>query len=89
MRVEDGICWRRSAVLAAAPAVVAAAMLLAGGSVGAVSRDAECDDLDIAVEPAADFRTIECKAGQTGYGGETDRKKDEKPNSKYIKRSRH
>ena len=71
MRVEDGIGRRRSAVLAAAPAVVAAAILLAGGSVGAVSRDAECDDLDIAVEPAADFRSIECKAGQTGYGGET------------------
>ena len=71
MRVEGGIGWRRSAVFAAASAVVAASILLAGGSVGAVSRDAECDDLDIAVEPAADFRTIECKAGQTGYGGET------------------
>ncbi len=71
MRVGDGIGRRRSAVLAAAPAVVAAVTLLTGGSVGAVSRDAECDDLDIAVEPAADFRTIECKAGQTGYGGET------------------
>jgi hypothetical protein len=70
MRVEAGIGWRRSAVSAAA-AAVAAAILLAGGSVGAVSRDAECDDLDISVEPAADFRTIECTAGQTGYGGET------------------
>lgn len=71
MRVEDGDCPRRSAVLTAAPALVAAAILLANGTAGAVSRDAECDDLDVAVEPAADFRTIECKAGQSGYGGET------------------
>jgi hypothetical protein len=71
MRVEDGFARRRSAVLTAASALVAAAILLAGGSADAVSRDAECDDLDIAVEPAADFRSIECKAGQTGYGGDT------------------
>jgi hypothetical protein len=59
--------WARSA----ATVLVMAAMLLAGGGAGAVSRDADCDDLDIAVEPAADFRSIECTAGQTGYGGET------------------
>jgi hypothetical protein len=71
MRVEDGYRSRRSAVLMAAPALMAAAILLASGSAAAVTRDAECDDLDISVEPAADFRSIECKAGQTGYGGDT------------------
>jgi hypothetical protein len=70
MRVENGSGRRPSAVSSTA-AFAAAAILLASGGAGAVSRDAECDDLDIAVEPAADFRTIECKAGQTGYGGET------------------
>lgn len=67
MRVAVGLGRRLSAVLTAA----VSALLLASGGAGAVSRDAECDDLDVAVEPAADFRTIECKAGQTGYGGET------------------
>jgi len=67
MRVAVGFGRRLSAVLTAA----VSALLLASGGAGAVSRDAECDDLDVAVEPAADFRTIECKAGQTGYGGET------------------
>jgi hypothetical protein len=67
MRVAIGFGRRLSAVLTAA----VSALLLASGGAGAVSRDAECDDLDVAVEPAADFRTIECKAGQTGYGGET------------------
>lgn len=69
MRVAVGFGRRLSAVLTAASAVVA--LLLASCGAGAVSRDAECDDLDVTVEPAADFRTIECKAGQTGYGGET------------------
>ena len=69
MRVAVGFGRRLSAALTAASAVVA--LLLASGGAGAVSRDAECDDLDVTVEPAADFRTIECKAGQTGYGGET------------------
>ncbi|HVR65277.1 MAG TPA: hypothetical protein VMT98_01455 [Verrucomicrobiae bacterium] len=67
MRVAVGLGRRLSAVLTAA----VSALLLASGGAGAVSRDAECDDLDVAVEPAADFRTIDCKAGQTGYGGET------------------
>ena len=62
MRVAVGLGRRLSAVLTAA----VSALLLASGGAGAVSRDAECDDLDVAVEPAADFRTIECKAGQTG-----------------------
>jgi hypothetical protein len=67
MRVAVGFGRRLSAALTAA----VSALLLASGGAGAVSRDAECDDLDVAVEPAADFRTIDCKAGQTGYGGET------------------
>jgi hypothetical protein len=71
MRVTSGIGRWQSAVLTAVAALAAAAILLAGSGAGAVSRDAECDDLDVAVEPAADFRTIECKAGQSGYGGET------------------
>lgn len=67
--MEDGFAPRQSAVLTAA--LLVAAVLLAGGNAAAVTKSAECDDLDIAVEPAADFRSIECKAGQTGYGGET------------------
>jgi hypothetical protein len=53
------------------PAATAALIMLTDNPAKAVSRDAECDNLDVAVEPAADFRSIECKAGQTGYGGET------------------
>ena len=70
MRVDDGIV-RRQPVVRTAAALLAIMLSLAGSDAGAVTRDAECDDLDIAVEPPADFRSIECKAGQTGYGGET------------------
>lgn len=52
-------------------AVVFAALLLAGSGAGAVMRDAECDDLDISLEPAADFRSIKCEAGQMVTGGES------------------
>ena len=52
----------------AAPLIIAV-ILLAGNGVGAVMRDAECDDLDISLEPAADFRTIKCEAGQSTPGG--------------------
>ncbi len=57
------------AAAACAAAFLLAGLLLGGGPAGAVMRDADCDDLDIAVEPAADFRTIECEAGQTVHGG--------------------
>lgn len=70
MRVDDGIV-RRQPVVRTASVLLATVLSLTGGNAGAVTRDAECDDLDIAVEPPADFRSIECKAGQTGYGGET------------------
>lgn len=52
-----------------AAALLVAGFLLGGGPAGAVMRDADCDDLDIALEPAADFRSIECKSGQTDHGG--------------------
>ncbi len=52
-----------------AAALLVAGFLLGGGPAGAVMRDADCDDLDIALEPAADFRSIECESGQTGHGG--------------------
>lgn len=52
-----------------AAALLVAGFLLGGGPAGAVMRDADCDDLDIALEPAADFRTIECEEGQTTHGG--------------------
>jgi hypothetical protein len=63
--------FARSAATVAAKctaALLVAGLLLGGGSAGAVMRDADCDDLDIALEPAADFRTIECEAGQTTHG---------------------
>ena len=51
-------------------AALVAAILLGGGDAGAVMRDTECDDLDVSLEPAADFRTIKCEAGQMMGGGE-------------------
>jgi hypothetical protein len=53
-----------------AAALILAAILLAGKDAGAVMRDAECDDLDISVEPAADFRSIKCESGESTSGGE-------------------
>jgi len=50
-------------------ALLVAGLLFGGTPAGAVMRDADCDDLDIALEPAADFRTIECEEGQTTRGG--------------------
>jgi hypothetical protein len=47
---------------------VIAGILFGAGAVRAVMRDADCDDLDIALEPAADFRKIECETGQTTHG---------------------
>ena len=44
--------------------------LLTMGILGSTSaaaidmRDADCDDLDIALEPAADFRSIDCEFGE-------------------------
>lgn len=52
-----------------AVALLSAIIFLAGIPAVAVMRDADCDDLDIALEPAADFRSIECEAGQAGSGG--------------------
>ena len=52
-----------------AAVLLSAGMFLGGNGAGAVMRDADCDDLDIALEPAADFRSIECEAGQTIHGG--------------------
>lgn len=49
--------------------MILAVILLFGNGAGAVMRDAECDDLDISLEPAADFRTIKCESGQTTPGG--------------------
>jgi hypothetical protein len=34
-------------------------------------KPTSCDNLKIHLEPAGDFRKIECSKGQTGYGGET------------------
>jgi len=53
-----------------AAAMILAAILLGGKGAGAVMRDAECDDLDVSLEPAADFRTIKCESGQSQGGGE-------------------
>jgi hypothetical protein len=52
-----------------APLIVAAILLIGNGA-GAVMRDAECDDLDVSLEPAADFRTIKCETGQEAGGGD-------------------
>jgi len=52
-------------------AMILAILLLSGSGADAVMRDAECDDLDISLEPAADFRSIKCEAGQTIGGGES------------------
>ena len=62
---------RRAVPVAAgcAAALLVAGFLLGGRTAGAVMRDTDCDDLDIALEPAADFRTIECEEGQTTHGG--------------------
>ncbi len=39
--------------------------ILGSGSAAAVDMsDADCDDLDISLEPAADFRSIECESGR-------------------------
>ena len=51
-------------------AMILAVILLGGNGAGAVMRDAECDDLDVSLEPAADFRTIKCETGQTAGGGD-------------------
>lgn len=51
-----------------AAVLLVAGLLIGGGPAGAVMRDADCDDLDVALEPAADFRTIECEKGQTNHG---------------------
>jgi hypothetical protein len=54
---------------ALAAAVLLSGVLLGAGDVRAVMRDADCDDLDIALEPAADFRSIECESGSSNSGG--------------------
>ncbi|MFM9842134.1 MAG: hypothetical protein ACKVOI_04100 [Dongiaceae bacterium] len=51
-----------------AVALLTAGILTGGQGAGAVMRDTDCDDLDIALEPAADFRSIECEAGQETHG---------------------
>src|SRR5262245_50994303 len=53
-----------------AAAMILAAILMVGKVAGAVMRDAECDDLAISLEPAADFRTIRCETGQSAGGGD-------------------
>ena len=58
-------CLGRSAAV-----LMIAAILLGGNRAGAVMRDAECDDLAVSLEPAADFRTIKCETGQTAGGGD-------------------
>jgi hypothetical protein len=74
MTIRSRHIFALSAAAVAARSAVAlllAGFLLYGGPAGAVMRDADCDDLDIALEPAADFRTIECESGQTAHGGGT------------------
>jgi hypothetical protein len=45
--------------------------MLGSGSAAAIDmRDADCDKLDIALEPAADFRSIECETGEDRGGME-------------------
>jgi hypothetical protein len=34
-------------------------------------KSTSCDNLKVHLEPAGDFRKIECSKGQTGYGGES------------------
>jgi hypothetical protein len=46
----------------------AIAALLHAGSAGAVMREKDCDNLAVSLEPAADFRTIRCESGETGFG---------------------
>jgi hypothetical protein len=66
--------WESRATGAAARAAVVA--LLTMGMLGSASaaevdmRDADCDDLDISLEPAADFRSIECESGEKRGGME-------------------
>jgi hypothetical protein len=50
--------------------LLVAGILLGSSGAGAVMRDTECDELDISLEPAADFRSIECEAGQFQGGGD-------------------
>ena len=45
--------------------------MLGSASAAAVDmRDADCDNLDIALEPAADFRSIKCETGEDRGGME-------------------
>ena len=43
--------------------LLATGALCGASSAADVMRDADCDNLDISLEPAADFRTIECESG--------------------------
>jgi hypothetical protein len=55
---------------------VVMAFLTAMGMLGSASaaavdmRDADCDDLDVSLEPAADFRSIDCESGEERGGME-------------------
>ena len=56
------------AMMRCAAALLVAGLLIGGSPAAAVMRDADCDNLDISLEPAADFRVIECETGQTTHG---------------------
>ncbi|MFN0194945.1 MAG: hypothetical protein ACKVP5_23690, partial [Aestuariivirga sp.] len=63
-------------LLGAAGTAAALGPVGTGGDAAPLLRLAElkstsCDNLKVRLEPAGDFRKIECSKGQTGFGGET------------------
>ncbi len=57
---------RRAAVMA----FLTMGMLGSASAAAVDMRDADCDDLDLSLEPAADFRSIECESGEDRGGME-------------------
>lgn len=57
---------RRAAVMA----LLTMGMLGNTGAAAVDMRDADCDKLDISLEPAADFRSIDCETGEERGGME-------------------
>ncbi len=66
--------FRAAGAAAKRPAMLMAFLtlgILGSGNAPAVEmRDADCDDLDISLEPAADFRSIDCESGEDRGGME-------------------
>jgi hypothetical protein len=55
---------------AAATAILTMGVLAGTGAAAVEMRDADCDDLDISLEPEADFKSIECESGEKRGGME-------------------